>query len=543
MKQSQQSETINSSALIELNLVPENRPTDEVSIVDTSPDYPTGLTLWLVLVTVGAIIVLASIDINIVATAVPSITDHFHTVEHVGWYSSAFRLCMCAFQFIFGKAYTIFPVKRVFLLSNFISIVGSIICGAATSSMMLIIGRAVAGLASAGLFAGCLVILAQSLPLHRRPLVLGIISGLEGTTIMAAPLLGGAISQSWSWRWCFFINAPIGIVSLALTMYCVKDVPTSTAATEKTSLRAKVKQLDLLSTALLLPSLTSLFLALSWVGVKFAWNSTEMILLFIVFGVLLLLFIYHQTRRGDDATLPPRIMKRRTVIAGFLFIMFTNSASNVLEYYLPTFYQTVRGFSPAQSGYMMLPVLIGATIGAVTHGAGTSWLGYYAPFMLFTSIILPISTGLITSVAVDTSVVKLIMYTGLSGFAYGIGFSGPQNAVQTVLPQEDIPLGLSAMLFAQSFGPSVAIVGAQTIFTSQLSVNLEGIAPGLNRMALAEKGLIELISEVPASDVEKVILQIHRSIVPTWYLVVALACLTIFGSAAIEWRSVKAKID
>lgn len=542
MKQNQQTGTINSSALIELNLAPENRPTDEVSVVDASPDYPTGVTLWLVLVTVGAIIVLASIDINIVATAVPSITDHFHTVEHVGWYSSSFRLCMCAFQFIFGKAYTIFPVKRVFLLSNFISIVGSIICGAATSSIMLIIGRAVAGLASAGLFAGCLVILAQSLPLHRRPLVLGIISGLEGTTIMAAPLLGGAISQSWSWRWCFFINAPIGIVSLALTMYCVKDVPTSTT-TEKASLGAKVKQLDLLSTALLLPSLTSLFLALSWVGIKFAWNSTETILLFIVFGVLLLLFIYHQIRRGDDATLPPRIMKRRSVIAGFLFIMFTNSASNVLEYYLPTFYQTVRGFSPAQSGYMMLPVLIGATIGAVTHGAGTSWLGYYAPFMLFTSIILPISTGLITSVAVDTSVVKLIMYTGLSGFAYGIGFSGPQNAVQTVLPQEDIPLGLSAMLFAQSFGPSVAIVVAQAIFTSRLSVNLEGIAPGLNRMALAEKGLIELISEVPASDVEKVILQIHRSIVPTWYLVVALACLTIFGSATIEWRSVKAKID
>lgn len=542
MNETSEPQNTNGSVEIQLDTRPNTNTIGEAPFLETSPTYPTGLTLWLILVTVGAIIVLASIDINIVATAVPSITDHFHTVEHVGWYSSVFRLCMCAFQFMFGKAYTIFPVKRVFLLSNFISICGSIICGAATSSIMLIFGRAVAGLASAGLFAGCLVILAQSLPLHRRPLVLGIISGLEGTTIMAAPLLGGAISQAWSWRWCFFINAPIGVVSLALTMYCVKDVPNSTVA-NKRPIQEKIKQLDLLSTALLLPSLTSLFLALSWVGVKFEWNSTETIVLFMLFGILLLLFTHHQIRRGDDATLPPRIMKRRTVVAGFLFIMFTNSASNVLEYYLPTFYQTVKGFSPSQSGYMMLPVLIGATIGAVIHGAGTSWLGYYAPFMLFTSIILPISTGLMTSVATDTSVVKLIVYTGLSGFAYGIGFSGPQNAVQTVLPQEDIPLGLSAMLFAQSFGPSVAIVGAQAIFTGRLSANLAGVVPGLSRMALAEKGLIELISEVPPSDVDRVILQIHRSIVPMWYLVLGLACLTIAGSATIEWRSVKSKRD
>ncbi|OJD28495.1 hypothetical protein ACJ73_00094 [Blastomyces percursus] len=84
-------------------------------------------------------LILTAVDMNIVATAVPSITDHFHTVADVGWYSSSFRLCVCAFQFL-GKAYTLFSVKRLFLLANVISILGSLISGATTTSMMLVVG-------------------------------------------------------------------------------------------------------------------------------------------------------------------------------------------------------------------------------------------------------------------------------------------------------------------------------------------------------------------------------------------------------------------
>ncbi|KAJ2998008.1 hypothetical protein NUW58_g464 [Xylaria curta] len=142
--------------------------------------YPSGAQLWLVLLTMGAVLVITCIDMNIVATAVPSITDHFHTVADVGWYSSAFRLSVSAFQFVFGKAYTLFSVKRLFLVANAISIVGSILCGAATTSTMLVVGRAVAGLGSAGIFSGCFVILVQSTPLHRRPIFLGVVGGIEG---------------------------------------------------------------------------------------------------------------------------------------------------------------------------------------------------------------------------------------------------------------------------------------------------------------------------------------------------------------------------
>ncbi|OJD18110.1 hypothetical protein AJ78_01828 [Emergomyces pasteurianus Ep9510] len=506
----------------------------------TQPEYPTGAKFWLIILTVGAILVLTALDINIVATALPSITDHFHTVADVGWYSSAFRLCLCAFQFLFGKAYTLFSVKRLFLLANAISIVGAILCGAATTSSMLVVGRAVAGLGSAGLFSGCFVILVQSIPLRRRPMFVGLMSAIEGVATLAAPLLGGALTQSLGWRWCFYISPPIGAVTMVLTMLCFSDIPKPSEVARLT-FRQKASRLDLLSNLLLLPALTSLFLALSWAGIKYPWNSGQVIGPLITFAVVLAAFIYNQFRLGDRAALPPRVIKRRTVLAGFLFIMCTNSTGVVLEYYLPTYYQTVRGYSPAKSGYMMAPIIVGATIGTLIHGAGTTAFGYYAPFMLFASIIMPIAAGLVTTFKVNTSFVKLIMYTAFSGLAYGIGFSGPQNGVQTVLPPEDIPLGLSVILFAQSFGPAVAVAIAQVLFTNQLWTNLGGLVPGLTRANIENNGLTDILTSVPPAKIREVLVGIDKSIIQTWYLVVGLACLTIVGSLLIEWRSVKAK--
>ena len=140
---------------------------------------------------------------NIVATAMPSRTDYFHTVADVGWYSSAFELCQCAFHFVFGKAYKLFSIKCVFLFANIISIAGSLLCGAATTSIMLIFGRAVAGMGSAGLLSGYFVILVQSTPLRRRPMFTGVMGAIEGLATLSAPLLGGALVQSLGWRWSF----------------------------------------------------------------------------------------------------------------------------------------------------------------------------------------------------------------------------------------------------------------------------------------------------------------------------------------------------
>ncbi|KAB8077448.1 major facilitator superfamily domain-containing protein [Aspergillus leporis] len=505
-------------------------------------EYPTGAKFWLLMLTLAAVLILSSVDMNIVATAVPSITDYFHTVADVGWYSSAFRLCQCSFQFVFGKGYKLFSIKGVFLSANAISIAGSLLCGAASTSTMLIVGRAIAGLGSAGLLSGCFVILVQSTPLRRRPMFTGVMGAVGGLGTLSAPLLGGAIVQSIGWRWRFYINAPLGAVTLVLTMCCFSDTRKSSDIA-RMGLKQKILQLNLISNLLFIPALTALFLAFSWAGTKYSWGSGPVLGPIVAFAVLMATFIYNQKRRGDAAALPFRIIKRRSVIAGCIFIMCGNSTGNVLEYYLPIYYQVVRGHTPAKSGYMMLPIIIAGTIGALIHGFGTSAIGYYAPFMLFASIIMPVAAGLITTFKINTSFAELIIYTAFSGLAYGIGFSGPQNAVQTVLPVEDVPLGTSIMLFAQSFGPAVAIAIAQVLFVNQLSTNLSGLVSDLNGANIENNGLTQIVTNMPPAKTREVLVAIDKSLIQTWYLVVGLACATMVGSLMIEWRSVKSRRD
>lgn len=179
-------------------------PLNIESSPETEPNYPTGSKFWFTIIALCMVLILGGLDANIVATAVPSITDHFHTVADVGWYSSAFRLCSCAFQFGFAKLYKLFSIKTIFLMSNVIFLVGSLLCATAASSTMFILGRAVTGLGFAGELAGCFAVLVHILPLNRRPVFAGLMACVESLAIIAAPIVGGALTQSLGWRWCFW---------------------------------------------------------------------------------------------------------------------------------------------------------------------------------------------------------------------------------------------------------------------------------------------------------------------------------------------------
>jgi MFS family permease len=153
---------------------------------------------------------------TILSTAIPKITSDFHSLDDVGWYASAFFLTVGASQSSWGKAYKYFPLKTVILISIAVFELGSLICGVAPNSVALIVGRAITGLGAAGVLSGCYTIIAFSIPPVRRPAFTGLLGATYGIASVVGPLLGGVFTDKATWRWCFYVNLPVGGVSAGI---------------------------------------------------------------------------------------------------------------------------------------------------------------------------------------------------------------------------------------------------------------------------------------------------------------------------------------
>jgi MFS family permease len=235
-------------------------------------------------------------------------------------------------QPIYGRIYYVFSVKYTFLVAVFIFEMGSLVCAVAPTSNTFIGGRALAGVGTAGLFAGAVVILSYVLPLRQRPAAFGLIGAMWGIASVAGPLLGGVFTDHATWRWCFYVNLPIGgLAMLAIFLFLRikrEDNP------DNKSVLARVLELDLLGAAVLVPAIVCLLLALQWGGTKYEWNNSRIIGLFIGFGLLSILFAAIQIWKGDAGMLPPRLFKIRDVFAAMMFCLFFGAGFFPLLYYL-----------------------------------------------------------------------------------------------------------------------------------------------------------------------------------------------------------------
>jgi MFS family permease len=294
--------------------------------------YPKGIKLFLIIASLCLAIFLVALDQTIIAPALGAITSEFASVKDIGWYGAAYLLTTTALQPAYGSLYRMFNVKWTYLAAVFIFEIGSLVCAVAPSSNAFIVGRALAGVGTAGLFSGGVVILSYTLPLRQRPMAFGLIGAMWGIASVAGPLLGGAFTDHITWRWCFYINLPIGgaaMLAIFLFLHISRTGPESGLTVVQ-----RILSLDLPGTAMLVPSIVCLLLALQWGGTEHPWNSSVVIGLFVGFGVMMIIFIGIQIWKGDKGTLPPRLFKNRDVLCAMLFAFFFGAAFFPLIYYL-----------------------------------------------------------------------------------------------------------------------------------------------------------------------------------------------------------------
>ncbi|KAI0535676.1 major facilitator superfamily domain-containing protein [Xylaria digitata] len=514
-------------------------------------EYPKDVRLALIVTVLMLSVFLASLDITIVAIAIPKIIDEFHDLDKASWYGSAFFLTSGSFQASWGKAYKYLDIKWTFLSAIVIFELGSLLCAVAPNSNALIVGRAIAGVGTAGMGTGGYIIIAYVVEPVKRPTYAGFVGLSYCLASVVGPLVEGAITTAAT-------SARFVTVLIVLFFFRTPSIAEPITATWMEGFL----EADFVGVALILGALVSYSLATQYGGQTKAWNSSTVIGLLVGFVLLVCIFAAWEWHAGEWAMIVPRLLKQQQVATGSLFAFFSAGSYFLIIYYLPVYFQSVDGASPINSGVDTLPLIIAAAAAVLSAGLFITKTGYAVPVQVASAIIATVGAGLLFTLNLSTPTGNWIGYQIIAALGWGAGFQIPVIICQALAKPEDIP-SLTAIILCEYYhnailtvremyfnffhevflnaGGGLLINGAQSALVNTLISTLPTSAPDVDSFLLVSTGVLEIRSVFPEEQIPGILVAYMKEIRVVLAIGLTAGGISFIVSLLGGWRKQNAK--
>ncbi|GGP51706.1 MFS transporter [Saccharothrix coeruleofusca] len=403
--------------------------------------------------TAGALIavVLASVDVMIVATAMPDIIDELGGLELYPWVGVSYGVVAAAFIPVAGKLGDMFGRKPFILAGLLAFVLSSLLAAVARDMGVLVAGRTLQGVGAAVLTANVFALLGEMYSAERRAQVQGVFFSASGFSMVIGPPLGGLLTDALGWRWIFYINAPL----CALAFVAMLGIPLARSA-------ASWRDIDFLGVLTLLCGIGPLLAAVSLAGEGRSWGAPEVLVPLVAGVLVLVLFYLVETRVATHPVLDFSLFRVNQVAVLSVVAFFSSFAMAATTFYVPLLYQGVLGVSATASGGLLIPIaaammLVPPVVGKLLPSVpryrflGTAAFAAMVGGLLLLTLVDPGSGGVLPVVAMV-----------LVGIGIGVSFPLATTVVQSAVPPERLGVGTSLVQFWRTVAApvSIAVLGA-----------------------------------------------------------------------------------
>ena len=438
--------------------------------------------LILTLIGVMLAMFIGALDQTIVGTAMPRIVSDLGGFSEYTWITTVYIITSAIALPITGKLTDMFGRKYFYIAGLIIFSVTSVLCGLSNSMTALIVWRGIQGIGGGMMMANSFTVIGDLFPPAERGKFMGYMSGTFATSSIIGPVLGGYITDAISWHWVFFVNIPISILIILLFAFYFPDIKPDTSK----------HRIDYPGVTTLILTVVPIMLALSWGGAQYPWDSLVIIGLFAFSAVMLLLFIFIESRVAEPI-IPLGLFKNQivavSIIVAFLssFVMFANAT------FIPLFFQGVLGVTATASGTLLIPMTLSSTTGSFLSGQLLSRAGGHYRLQALTGLgIMVIGVWFLSRMNLQTSNTQAVVDMVVTGFGLGITMPIFAITVQNAVPYKMLGTATSSVPFFRSLGGSVGLAIFGSILNNRFASQFLGSIPAVVKTTIPAEQLSSL---------------------------------------------------